>query len=344
MKKGVIWVVLTLVFGALSVILGVQVYALSRQVDTRAVVATVNGEPITKADLYKEMVAVTGKPVLRELIDQRLIAQEAKKQGIKVTRDDVQAELARIRKNFSSELEFQAFLAQSGISQERLEVAVEKTVMLRRLVEPQAKARVTDEAVKKYFEEHRSRYDTEEKVRARHILLPTRQEAEAVLAQLRNGADFAQLAKEKSVDTQSGRNGGDLGLFGRGQMDPTFEQVAFSLPVGQISDVVQTPFGFHIVQVTEHQQAKPANFDMVKDRVKEDFLQEQIQELMRQWLDEHRAKARITNTLEPEEQQPAPPASPSGQPTSPPGQPAPPPAGGSGAGAGPSPGTQGGGS
>lgn len=299
LKKGFVWVVLTIAFAALSAILGVQVYVLSRSLDSQAVVATVNGEAITKADLYNDLVARSGKQVLQGLIEDRLIAQEAKKQGIQVTKQEMQAEIDNLRKEFPSELAFQAFLAERGVTQERLEQAVSRTLTLKKLVEPRARERLTGEALKKYFEDNRDKYDQPERVRARHILLKTREEAEAVLGQLKSGADFAQLAREKSIDTMSGQQGGDLGLFTRGQMVPEFEKAAFELPVGQISGVVQSPFGFHIIQVTEHQQARQARFEEVRDKVRQDALDDELGTLIPQWLDEMKSKATITNTLEP---------------------------------------------
>lgn len=93
----------------------------------------------------------------------------------------------------------------------------------------------------------------EEEVWARHILVADQATADAIEAQLKNGADFGQLAIQKSTDTGSAPNGGDLGWFGKGVMDPTFETVAFSLQVGQISQPIQTQYGFHIIQVLGHE-------------------------------------------------------------------------------------------
>ena len=129
-------------------------------------------------------------------------------------------------------------------------------------------------------------FQRQEQVRARHILLkvapsaPAEQEAqvragaEALLASLRNGADFATLAQQHSEDTATAAQGGDLGYFPRGQMVPPFEEMAFSLPVGQVSDVVRTPFGWHILRVEDKREAdiKPlADVELeIKDKLQQD--------------------------------------------------------------------------
>src|SRR4029077_20899689 len=106
----------------------------------------------------------------------------------------------------------------------------------------------------------------EEEVHARHILVPTEDEAKAILAQLKGGTDFATLAKEKSKDPGSAE-GGDLGYFGKEQMVPEFAEVAFKLEKGQVSDPVKTQFGWHIIKVEDKRTKPVPEFDKVKEQV-----------------------------------------------------------------------------
>jgi peptidyl-prolyl cis-trans isomerase D len=138
--------------------------------------------------------------------------------------------------------------------------------------------KVTDDELRQYYEQHRDEYTLPERVRAQHILFRTqgktpeevekiRQKAAAVLDRAKKGEDFAALAKQNSEDS-SAESGGDLGDFGRGQMVPEFENAAFSLGVGAISDLVQTQFGIHIIKVNEKQERRVRPFEELKEAIR----------------------------------------------------------------------------
>lgn len=152
---------------------------------------------------------------------------------------------------------------------------------------------LTDDDLRAYFLENRSAYETEERVRASHILVETREEAQQILDDLAAGADFATLASEKSIDTGSAANGGDLGWFTRGQMVPEFEEAAFALEVGQLSDIVETDYGYHIILVTGHEAAVQPEYEDVAAQVRQDLEGEIIQQRANDWYDEAHAQATI---------------------------------------------------
>lgn len=156
-----------------------------------------------------------------------------------------------------------------------------------------ASVTVTEREIERFYNRNAFRYETTEQVRASHILFKTdagqdvdetRKRAEEVLAQARAGADFAELARTHSEDT-SAAEGGDLGFFTRGQMVPQFENVAFSLPVGEVSDVVQTQFGFHIIKVTDREEPLRRPLDDVREEVRAAIVQTKASELMEQAVD-----------------------------------------------------------
>ncbi|TDI39721.1 MAG: peptidyl-prolyl cis-trans isomerase [Acidobacteria bacterium] len=141
---------------------------------------------------------------------------------------------------------------------------------------------VTDREITRYYNENLTRFSSPEQVQASHILFKTspevdeaeiRAKAESVLAQAKGGADFAELATEHSEDTTSA-NGGDLGFFGRGQMVPEFDQAAFTLPVGAISDLVETQYGFHIIKVTNKQEALTQPLEGLREQIRGTLTQE----------------------------------------------------------------------
>jgi len=137
-------------------------------------------------------------------------------------------------------------------------------VLMEALLQKTGQAAQTDEALHKVYDDAVKQMKPQEEVHARHILVPTEDEAKDVEAQLKKGADFATLAKEKSKDPSGAQNGGDLGWFTRDQMVPEFADVAFKLDKGQISDPVHTQFGWHIIQVMDKRIKPIPTFDQVK--------------------------------------------------------------------------------
>jgi peptidyl-prolyl cis-trans isomerase C len=139
-------------------------------------------------------------------------------------------------------------------------------LLMEAMLQDAGKAAVSDGELHKVYDEAVKQMPGEEEVRARHILVPTEDEAKAILAQLKNGADFATLAKEKSKDPGASE-GGDLGYFTKEQMVPEFAAAAFKLDKGQISDPVKTQFGWHIIKVEDKRVKPTPTFDQVKGQV-----------------------------------------------------------------------------
>jgi len=191
--------------------------------------------------------------LLRQIVTSMVIAEEARQEGFD-RRPDVKE---------NTEL-----LVNNMLSMEYLDKIVA------------AKVEVTDEALKKYYEDNRQEFKQPERVRARHILVKVertasdsertaaRGRAEKLLEQAKAGGDFAALAAEHSEDAGSKRKGGEVGPFARGSMAPEFEEAAFSLKPGDVSGIVETDFGFHIIRVEERKEASFQPYDEVKDRIR----------------------------------------------------------------------------
>ncbi len=139
-------------------------------------------------------------------------------------------------------------------------------LLMEALLQDAGKAALSDEAEHQVYDEAVKQVKGEEEVHARHILVPTEDEAKAILAQLKGGADFATLAKEKSKDPGAA-DGGDLGYFTKEQMVPEFADVAFKLDKGQLSDPVKTQFGWHIIKVEDKRTKPTPTFDQVKGQI-----------------------------------------------------------------------------
>ncbi|MBW5446758.1 peptidylprolyl isomerase [Cohnella sp. CFH 77786] len=284
-----------------------------------AVVGRMDGASFTKADLYEELVKQMPEGQAASALDNLMLTKmvdlEAGKLGISVNDADVNAEIAKYKKSFPSDAEFESALQQSGMTMDRLKEQVDVTVKLRSIFEPQIKP--TEDQLKKYYQDNQAKYGTPEQIRASHILLPTKAEAEAVLAELKKGADFATLAKEKSTDPGSKDKGGDLDFFGKGVMNEPFETAAFKLQVGEISGVVESPNGFHIIKVTDKKAAVTPAYDTVKQQVKNDYLDAQIPAKINEWLEAKKKEYHYENLLAapPASGTPAPSASASASPS-----------------------------
>jgi peptidyl-prolyl cis-trans isomerase C len=220
-----------------------------RAEDANPVLAKVNGSEIRQSDValaeeelgpsLAQMDPSTKKEnVLAFLIDMKVVAKAAEDKKIE-DRPEFKARLAFARNR----------------------------LLMDNLLASEGKAAATDDAMKKVYDEAAKQIEGEQEVHARHILVETEDEAKAIEAQLKNGADFATLAKAKSKDPGGASDGGDLGFFTKDQMVPEFSAVAFSLEPGKISDPVKSQFGWHIIKVEEKRNRKAPDFAQVKPQI-----------------------------------------------------------------------------
>jgi len=296
-------------------------------------VATINGRPVDREELdgakdevlaqYRQIYAQFGMDIstmlvgaagrlfklglesnaLDQLVFTALIDEEAERRGISVTEDEIETEFTR---------QYAALLESQGMTEEMLATYLESQGQDltefkqdgRRSIEEQLQFNAVQRAVSEpielseddlraYFDEHRTDYATEEQVRASHILVETEVEALRLHEELDAGAEFAELAREHSIDTGSAAQGGDLGWFGRGRTVAPFEEAAFALQIGEISDVVETDYGYHILLLTGYKEATQPEFGEVTDRVHEDAEGEILDERFRGWYETVYAAAMV---------------------------------------------------
>lgn len=282
-----------------------------------AVAATVNGEVIYQSALDTEVNAIAAqygidlkgkdgdkqraeitKIVLDQLIEQRLVMQEARRYNAVATDAQIDAQVEQIKRNFPSEAAFQAGLAERQLTMKDLRDRLRTNLTVQNLVEKVTQVNVTDVEIEQYFREHRSEFDRPEQARVSHILLQSEAEARFVLALLRRGEKFEDLAKRYSKDP-SREQGGDLGFISRGQVVGEFEKVAFSLPVGQVSDIVKTQFGYHLIKVTERRAPQAAQLAQVREQIKNQLLAKKRDAAFQAWLKQSKAKASIKRNDKP---------------------------------------------
>ncbi len=237
-----------------------QVGMKEEAVNSGKIVAEVGGDKITLEEVNKmisgapqqyQAAALSNKGrILDNIINQKLLYGEALKQNIK--------EDAAVKKQIEE-------ATRDIIIRGYIKKEVEQGVV------------VSDDDAKAYYDANKDKFMEPEKIRVSHILVNNEAEAKDILTGLNGGADFAALAKEKS-QCPSKDKGGDLGLLARGQTVPEFEQAAFALQPGQLSEVVKTQFGYHIIKVTEKQPGKERSFDEAKDQIKQTLLSQKQKE------------------------------------------------------------------
>jgi parvulin-like peptidyl-prolyl isomerase len=295
-----------------------------------SVVARVNGQEIKKDDLLKEVkgvqarMAQQGAPaeatappglyhqVLDGMIARTLLESDAKAQGIAVTDDEVKKQLEQIKGQFPNPEAYTKALATEGLTEAQLQENFKRQMAVQKYIKTKVvdESKVTDAATKTFYDQNKDKMKQPERLHLRHILVKLdkdapaadKQKAEAkandLLARLKKGEDFGKLAMENSDDPGSKPKGGDLDWVAKGDTVEPFEKAAFALKTkNEISPVVESPFGFHIIQLLDRQAEGTVPYDQVKDRIGEMLKQRQAQEGVQERIQTLKAKAKVETFL-----------------------------------------------
>ena len=179
-------------------------------------------------------------------------------------------------------------------TQEVIEAAKRK-IFISRILKNRIEDRVSvsEENIRKYYDEHSEEFMLPERWRASHILVDTQAEAEEVMERIKQGADFSELARNMSKDATS-KQDGDVGYFSKGQLIPEFEKACFELEVGEVSDVVKTQFGYHVIKLTDKKSPEVQDFSNVKSIINKEMEREQKKELFEKMMADLKNEAKIT--------------------------------------------------
>jgi len=269
--------------------------------------ASVNGSIITMKQLERELTQVQQrlagqgrqiteselveikKDLLESLINRELIYQECRRQKISAKESEVMEQYDGLKKRFPSEAGFNQALQQMNISEAEIKQQIRQELELKAFIDKNysLKISVPETDVRAYYDNHPDFFKQPEKIRASHILIKVdsqadslqkaqaRQQMEQVQQKLDAGEDFGTLAKSFSQGPSSSKNG-DLGYFGRGQMVKSFEDAAFTLKPGEVSGIVETDFGYHLIKVFDKKPEAMAPFDQVKGKIEQYLKQDAI--------------------------------------------------------------------
>ena len=239
---------------------------------------------------------------LLQIIQLILTKQEAASRGIVISDADIQAEMDSQYGEFLAgqgwtEADLALYLADQGRTVESfkldvLEYIANQMVSIAVQAAVSGTIEISEEELNEYFITNQSNYETLERVRASHILVDTEEEAEAILTDLNDGADFEELARERSTCASSA-SGGDLEWFGRGAMVPAFDGAAFALAIGEMSGIVATEFGYHIILLTDREEALAPELADVSDQVRQDLEDELSYEAALTWYESAYASAEL---------------------------------------------------
>jgi len=299
------------------------------EVDT--VVVTVNGIEIHESDIQKiikpQLASIAKQSAqlppavvkqytqqfreqaTEQLIRRNLLDEKVQAAGIVVTEEEVINQITEIAaaQGFSLE-DFTKAMAQLGHGFDEVKEDVSKQMARNKFMESlwAGKVEVTQDEAKKYYDENVQHFDAPEQIRASHILIQpdlsgpdpneawakAKAKAEDLLRQIKGGADLAELAKTYS-DCPSAPKGGDLGFFSKSEATAEFDKAAFGLEVGQMSDVVKTEYGFHIIKVTDHKDAGIISYDQARDDIIKQLTQQKQQEFASAYIESLKTDAKI---------------------------------------------------
>ena len=317
---------------AIIAALSLSLYALTVQAEKNEPlidkVAIVNGTVITGEEFNRELSPIKQRlsqhgqkispeqlegirnEILDNLINLELLFQESRNNVIKVEKEAVDSQMKLLKQKFSNDTEFKNFLSELNLSESALKLKIKKGIAIQKLIETQIadKIKISDEESKVFYDKNPDLFKQPEQIKASHILIKVepgademkkseaKQKIKNIQQKLNKGEDFATLAKEFS-EGPSKNNGGDLGYFQRGQMVKPFEDVAFALKTEEVSDIVETQFGYHIIKVIDKKPEKTIAYENVKDDLAQHLKQEKTNQEVKIYIQKLREKSKIEKFL-----------------------------------------------
>ena len=323
LAKGISISVLALVVGAFAF----NGWALNQDDGEDGVLVTVNDVKITRGEVDKRIAEMLGPQVetlppeklteIRHQLDQRaldsmiveaLLTEAVEKQKVVIKNKEVDEALTQLKGSLPPEVKLEEYLKSIGLTEKDLRESVRKNLRIKKLVEQQvADITVpTDKEVEVFYTDNAEKFQMPESVEARHILIAVKPEddeaakaekmkkAEKIRKQLvdKNGENFEAIAAEVS-DCPSKSQGGKLGVFGRGQTVPAFEEAAFTQKIGEIGPVVETSFGYHVIEVLDRKETRKVPLSEMSERISNHLVTQKKDEAVKEYIESLKAEATI---------------------------------------------------
>ena len=275
------------------------------------IVAKVNGTVFTQKDLETEVDRLIPRvtfhrnvspekrkqyyaKAIDELIDRELRYQDAKAQGIKIEKEQIDAQLEKFKKRFKSEEDYRAALEREKVTEDQVRARIEKELLAqaaytRNVTE---KAKISDADLKEYYEKNTAKFKEPESVKLSIISTKDENKAKDILAKIKQGDNFSELAYNLSEDSYRVKSG-DIGYIHKGRMLPEIDEVAFKLKVGEVSDIIKAQDNYFIVKVEDRKPEHQMTFEETRENLRRELEAERAKELREKWTESLRSKAKI---------------------------------------------------
>jgi len=278
-----------------------------------------SGKTFSPAEQRKILSSLVEKEIVRELV-----YQEGKTAKVKVDPEAVDKAVKGIMEPYKNKKEFEKALKSRGLTEDELRASIKVDLIAKKLIADQVrgKIKISDEDVKKYYEDNKKKFMRPEAYRARHIFISiippdlakttpakelqerkkeldkeAKKKIDSILKESKSGADFAELAKKYSHDAGSAQNGGNLDFIYKGVFDTAFDKAISKMKIGDVSEVVKTPYGYHIIKLEETKPAEQAPFAEIKKAIQKYLFTEKAKKKVEKYLQGLRKKAKIENLL-----------------------------------------------
>ena len=267
--------------------------------------AAQEGQQLSDADL-----TIFKHRILENLINTEVLYQQSQKEGIKVDDQTINEQIETIRKRFSDEAEYKKALEKMGVSEKEIRIEIQRGQAISQLLDNNVRQKitVTEEESKKFYDKNPNMFKQPEQVKASHILIKVapdaeeskkiqaRKKIETVQKKVRQGEDFGSLAKANSEGPSAQREG-NLGYFNRGQMVKPFEDAAFALNVGEVSEIVETQFGYHLIKVTDKKPTRTLPYKEVQERLEQHLRNEKSNTKIQEYIENLKNSAKIERNM-----------------------------------------------
>ena len=231
--------------------------------------------------------------ILEQMIQSEILYQKSVEKGIRISELELEQEINNLIGDFSKS-KLQLVLGKSGLEFSAWKNRIKKNLMVQKLIEQEVdqKIRVKNFEMKNRFKKDSGLYVVPERVHAYQIVVTSESEAHILRKSLLQGEDFVTLARASSLSPDAKR-GGDLGFFSESQLPREFDEVVFNLKIDEISEVIQSPYGFHLFKVTEKREARKMNYVEAKPSIRKELLQEKREEIFKEWVADLRKTANV---------------------------------------------------
>lgn len=253
---------------------------------------------------FKELILEPGKEAkgagignlrqvyLDQVIERKILVQEARRLGIKVSPEELNQAISEIKMDYPGE-GFGEKLGLKGMTLEEWKVRLEEKLLAEKVIRSalHSREKIDEKEVLQYYEDHRSSFQIGQKVRVRQIVVADGEEAIQILKRLKKGESFEKVAKEKSLGPEKAQ-GGDLGYFGQGEKPSEFDHV-FNMEIGSISEVIKSPYGYHIFKLEEKMEPRQIPFEEAKLGILQELGQKKGEENYQKWFKDLKGKAKV---------------------------------------------------